>query len=419
MGESLAVTKEIQSVVRKLLPEAGELLQKLIQFESIPGSEQPAISFFEKKLQELNGEVEPIRFPDHFTEDPEYSYPIDGLEYDGRYNLRFSREGSRHGPTLLFNAHMDVVPPSEGMDDPWSGRQDGDVIYGRGACDDKGPLVAIWLLLRALDELNLDLPGKILFHVVNEEENGGNGTLGMIRHGENADACIVMEPSAGKLYTSVRGAVWFRIRLFGKAGHSGQAGRTRSALSLARQAMDALETYHKQLLEASKEIPLFDQYENPMPLTFGRLTSGNWPAAAPSGALLEGVLGFLPNRSREEICEAFDRVLQEDIGLKESDYELDFTYRHDCSVTDPDSELPKALLDASGKSGVPLEVSAFPASCDAWFYPHFLSIPTVVYGPGDLQYAHSKEEQINLSDIGKSAELLIHTVLHFTEEKQE
>jgi len=414
MNRESTERERIRKAVETHLPQAGELLRKLIGFSSTPGEEQPAIEFFERELKKLNGRVEPIPFQENFSQDPEYSYPLSGISYEGRYNLRFERSGSEHGPSLLFNAHMDVVPPSEGMDDPWGGRKEGDTIHGRGACDDKGPLVAVWLMFRALDELELNLPGKLVFHVVNEEENGGNGTLAMIRHGENADGCIVMEPSAGKLYTSVRGAVWFRIRLFGKAGHSGQAGRTRSALAMARQVMDAMEDYHSELLKESGDLDLFDQYENPMPLTFGRLAAGNWPAAAPSEALLEGVLGFLPNRNREQICLDLDRVLHETVGLKKSEYELEFTYRHDCSVTDPASDLPASILEASRRSDVPVEVSAFPASCDAWFYPHFLSIPTVVYGPGDLQYAHSKEEQIDLAAIGQSAELLIHTVKQFS-----
>mgnify|MGYP002760957936 CR=1 FL=1 len=115
---------------------------------------------------------------------------------------------------------MDVVPPSEGMKNPWKATKKDSSIYGRGACDDKGPLVAVYLALKTLDQLKFDIPGKVIFHIVNEEENGGNGTLGMVRRGEKADGCIVMEPSAGKLFTSIRGAVWFRIKFHGISAHS-------------------------------------------------------------------------------------------------------------------------------------------------------------------------------------------------------
>lgn len=403
----------VQEKVQALLPWATELLQSLIAFPSTPGQEHDAMVHMEEVLSGLGGTVERVAFPANFSKDPEYSSPIPSISYDGRFNLRFARQGSAPGRTLLFNAHMDVVPPSEGMENPWGGEVQDGTIFGRGACDDKGPLVAVALALKVLDELGADLPGSIVFHCVNEEENGGNGTLAMIRHGEEADGCIVMEPSAGKLFTSVRGAVWFRVRFFGKAGHSGQAGQTRSALALARKAMDALDGYHAELLASSRNIPLFDQIANPMPLNFGHLAAGNWPAAAPNEAILQGVLGFLPNKSREEICREFESVLREKAGLTSADFELGFTYRHDCSVVEPSEPLPTAVMESAATAQVPLQIAAFPASCDAWFYPHFLSIPTVVYGPGDLRFAHSREEQIGLDEIAASAQVLIHTAARF------
>ena len=44
-------------------------------------------------------------------------------------------------------------------------------------------------------------------------------------------------------------------------------------------------------------------------------------------------------------------------------------------------------------------MDALTASCDSWLYNNQLGIPTVVYGPGTLRYAHSNEEQIALAEI--------------------
>jgi len=60
-----------------------------------------------------------------------------------------------------------------------------------------------------------------------------------------------------------------------------------------------------------------------------------------------------------------------------------------------------------------LTVSGMTASCDAWFYNNQLGIPTVVYGPGTLGVAHSKDEQIALADIGKAAEVLARLILDY------
>jgi len=45
------------------------------------------------------------------------------------------------------------------------------------------------------------------------------------------------------------------------------------------------------------------------------------------------------------------------------------------------------------------EIDAMTASCDSWMYNNQLGIPTVVFGPGTLGYAHTNEEQIALADI--------------------
>ena len=366
------------------------------------------MAFLDEEFGKLGVEVERVPMTNALRDDPDYSSPIPDIEYDGRYNLRIRRPGTGGGKTVVFNAHVDVVPPSQEMQEPWAARVEDGVVYGRGACDYKGPLTSLYLTLKALQETDAQLQGDVVAHLVCEEENGGNGSLAMVRAGEQADACICLEPTDHKVFTSIRGAVWFRIVFKGKAGHSGQAGRTRSALLMARDAIGVLERYHAGLLAASRGFPLFDPYPNPMPITFGKLQAGNWPAAAPDRAVLEGVLGFLPNKTKEDICaEMRAALLDGGADLGPDDFDLAFTYRHDCSVLDPSHPFPQGLLAAADMAGAPAKIDAMTASCDAWFYNNQLGIPTVVYGPGTLGVAHSKDEHIKLADVTKAAEVFL------------
>lgn len=406
--------EKIQETISKLLPDAREFLCDIMKYPSTSGQEHELMLFLEKRFQMLNSEVDRVAMSDDIINDPDYCNPVPDIKYDGRFNLRVSKKGKGNGKTLLFNAHTDVVPASEGMTDPWNPRIEGDTVFGRGACDDKGQVALFYLVMKALDELGIELDGRIIGHLVNEEENGGNGSLAMTRAGENADACIVLEPTEKRLLTSIRGAVWFKIQFKGIAGHSGSAGQTKSALLMARDAIGVLEKYHAGLLAASRGFPLFDPYPNPMPITFGRLQAGNWPAAAPNKATLEGVLGFLPNKTKEDIClEMKEALLNGGIGLAEDDFELSFMYRHDCSVLEPEHELPQMLLKSAGKTGVPLKIDAMTASCDAWFYNNQLHIPTLVFGAGTLKVAHSKDEQISIIDIGEAAAIILNFILEY------
>ena len=147
---------------------------------------------------------------------------------------------------------------------------------------------------------------------------------------ERADACIVMEPTDCRPVTCARGALWFRVTCKGRSAHSGQPGRGINALNLARRAMDAMEKYHADLLDRSRSseslgVALFEEFENPMPLTFGCCRAGNWPATSPALAVFEGVLGFLPNRTREEVMHELRQALADSIGSALSDYvDIDF-----------------------------------------------------------------------------------------------
>lgn len=413
-----AILEQLRHKATELLPDAQHFLCELIRFPSTSGRETAAMEYLEREFSNLGLDVQRMPLSDSLVDDPDYSDPVPGLKYDGRFNLVVSRNGEGGGRSMILNTHVDVVPPSEGMEEAWNGNLKEGTVFGRGACDAKGQVATLYLLMRLIDSTKLPLAGHVILHFVVEEENGGNGSLAMVRAGKVADGCIVMEPSDNQVFTSIRGAVWFRLVLRGKAGHSGAAGQTRSALLMARDAIGILEDYHHELLERSRGFELFDRYPNPMPITFGRLHAGNWPAAAPSEAVLEGVLGFLPNMSKEDVCQEMRAVLLERGGdsLAEN-MELSFMYRHDCSVLDPSHPLPRCILECASELGRNLRVSGMPASCDAWFYKNFLGIPTVVYGPGSLKVAHSKEEQIELSQIAESAALLARVLLKYCGER--
>ncbi len=397
---------ELRAAVAAARPETERFLCDLIRFPSLPGQEAGAMEYAARRFAEL-GDVERVPLSNALREDEDYSDPVPGIDYTGRFNIRFRRAGAGGGRTLLFNTHLDVVPPSQGQQRPFDPTVEDGLVRGRGACDAKGQAATLFTALAALKRLDVKVRGDVLAHLVVEEEVGGNGTLAMTRRGEQADACIVMEPTTMRILSSVRGAVWFRVTTTGRPGHSGRAGDTVSALKQAVKVIEILEGYHARLLAASRGFPLFDPYPNPMPLTFGRLEAGNWPASAPSRAVMAGVLGLLPNKTRHQVMEEMRQAIVEggDEWLREH-FTLEFMYRHDAHVLDPCHPLPTGLQAACREAGAEGEISAMTASCDSWFYNNQLGIPSVVFGPGSLGFAHSNDEQIHLDEIGAAAVVL-------------
>ncbi len=412
--ELLAGNVGLEDVLTRITEDAAAFLCDLIRFPSTRGKEGPVNRFIRDKMRELVNEANLVQIPEMFKQHKEYRWLISELSYHDTQNVRLTLGGhDANARSLALNAHSDVVPASKNQVGAFEPMIENGIVFGRGACDDKGQIAAIYLAFKTLKALALKPKGKVTVDIVIEEENGGNGTLFAIQEPPRADVAVVMEPTELKIIPAVRGAVWFTLTCIGKPGHSGRSADVVSALKLAVKAMSALEKYHEDLLARSRgKNPLFDQFENPMPVTFGQMNAGDWPATVPATATVKGVFGFLPNVHMKEVQDGMADALrnQGDEWLREH-FELKFDMlASDGNEIPIDHPLVKCLEDASRKSGLEPEVSAMTASCDAWFYNNQLGIPTIVMGAGSLKHAHSNEEQIKIVDMQKMAMTLIHFI---------
>jgi acetylornithine deacetylase/succinyl-diaminopimelate desuccinylase-like protein len=407
----------LDRALRAHLEDTVAFLCDLIRIPSMRGHEGPVNRVIHDRLHAFCTRAELLQIPASFVEDPGYSWPMPGLTYADTQNLRLTILGSDPlARSLILNAHADVVPPSINQINPFVPDVKGGVVFGRGACDDKGQIAVIYLLLRTLATLGLRPRGTITCDIVIEEENGGNGTLFMTRSPVHADAAIVMEPSEGKVFAAVRGAVWFELIVEGRAGHSGMVGDAVSALKEAVKAMSVLEEYHDRLLAASRgTYPLFDVYENPMPVTFGILNAGDWPATVPASACVKGVFGFLPNTNVRTVQEGMiDAIRNSRHEYLRDHCTINFTMlNNEGNALPTDHPLVQEVVKGAAEAGYPAVISAMTAACDAWHYSMKLNIPTVVMGAGSLKYAHSNEEQIAVEDMYRMAKTLIRFLEHW------
>ncbi len=401
------IKQDLDPIIDKHINSVINFLCEMIKFESTRGHEGPVNRFIFNEMKSLCDEAELIQIPDSFSSHPDYSWKMEGINYSDTQNVRFKfNPKSSKGKSLIINAHSDVVPQSKNQKDAFNPIIKNGKIFGRGACDDKGQIAVIYFVLKCLDILKLKPGAPVSIDIVIEEENGGNGTLYAIRDQMKADAAIVMEPSQFKILSSVRGAVWFEVKCIGKPTHSGSQGPGISAIKLAYQAMHILEDYHDELLRKSRGTNrLFDEYENPMPITFGILNAGDWPATVPAVASIKGVFGFLPNATVQEVQDGMKDALKKhgDNWLRDN-FEITFNMLNNEGNQIPENHpLVEELKRAELKAGINPVVSAMTAACDAWQYVHRLNVPTVVAGAGNLNHAHSNIEQIEIEDIKKRA----------------
>src|SRR5258705_9334510 len=155
-------------------------LGELIRIPSITGSEEAIQDAMERLFEEVGLETKRIvTDPVAFADDPDFP----GAEMP-RTSLpvvtgRLGRSGGRR---LLLVGHVDVVPPGDLSTwslDPWAAEVRDGRMYGRGACDMKGGVVAILAAVRAIVASGVagELHGELLVVSVPSEEDGGQGML--------------------------------------------------------------------------------------------------------------------------------------------------------------------------------------------------------------------------------------------------
>ncbi len=392
----------------ELLVETAIFLLRLIQFESVSSYEGPAMEWLYEQFKNLADECEKVPIPEDIADDPNYAFRMGDKPYEGRPNVRVVLKGDGTGKSVIFNAHVDVVPPSKGQKRPYDPYIKHGAMYGRGACDDKGQVAVLWTLLKAMKELGIRPKGDVILHIVVEEETGGNGTLAMIQRGEKADCCINLEPSMNNILTSVRGAVWFTSTVYGRAGHSGSAQTTVSALKMSLEVLRIIEEYHDELLmNTINDDPLFAKLVNPMPVTFGQNKGGDWPAMAPQKQVFSGVFGFLTTPKEEVMSQMVERIKTRGPEWLMDNFEMTFKYRHDTSRIDPELPFVQTLAESYRTMGVKSEISAMPASADTWFYTNLLGVPALVTGCGNLEDAHTCNENVVLKDLINETAVLL------------
>ncbi len=154
----------------------------------------------------------------HFTktEDRPQGLPPEDV-YADRGNLLYfvpGKDGYEGPDGVGVNAHIDVVKPYIPP------RDAGDILYGRGVCDDKGAIVAMVAALRVLAEALQQGKGQLARNLVNmfviEEETGGNGSLSLALDQSLRQlygSLLVLECAGNDIHPANRGAVWYKATL--------------------------------------------------------------------------------------------------------------------------------------------------------------------------------------------------------------
>jgi len=273
---------------------------------------------------------------------------------DGTVNL-FYKWGE---PKIIFCTHLDTVPPYI------KPKTEGNKISGRGACDAKGQIIAVYHTCRELYDKGEDNFGLLL---VSGEEVGSKGAKVANELITGCEYVIVGEPTENRLIKAGKGIQLYEVRIDGISAHSGYP-------QLGDDAVERMRLFLNRLSKAG--FPA-DPLLGNTTFNIGMLSSNNV-----HNVLSDLVTFKLYFRTTFASHSVVEQILQSISGSQ-------------ITITKIREDNPMRFHYLEG-----FESNTVAFGSDA---PCLYNLgKCLMYGPGTIKVAHTDEEYINIEDINKA-----------------
>lgn len=330
---------------------------------------------------------------------------------EGRANVIATRKGTKEGPSLMINVHLDTVG-TDGMKNPFSAEFKEGRIFGRGAQDTKGGMAAVLGMAKLLSEQDIQLLGDLVLAFVADEEHLSIGTTDLLKH-VKTDAALVIEPTDLDVCIGHRGFGVFQLKTRGRTAHGGNSewgidanlhmGHLLMELDLLKKKWQE-DHHHKLLGVPGLHIPLLSggrQLFSYADECTAHIECRTVPGQSHTGVLhdLQGILDSLRER-----MDNFTGSVRPDIWR--SPYEIEV-----------DRPVVQSLVAATAEvRGMTPKLITHPWWEDAALLGE-AGIEAVVMGPVGSGL-HTDEEWVDARSVIMMAEILLKTVQNFCNNKK-
>ena len=331
-----------------------ELTRKLIDIESVTPKEEAIglwlLEYLRPLAHQYGGSIETLDVEPH------------------RFNV-FVHWGE---PAVTLSTHLDTVPPF------FPSREDGEFIWGRGACDVKGIIAA---MIKAVEGLLADGHRNFaLLFVVGEERNSA-GAYSAAKTPRGSRFLVNGEPTENRLALGSKGAFRFEFHASGKMAHSAYPELGESAIL---KLLDALARVRKMPLET-------DPILGPSTLNIGTITGGRAPNVIPDHASAEIFIRLVDDGAA--VRKQVDEVAGDLVEVKQV------------------LTIPAIRLGAlpGFETFVASYTTDIPAFGGAWGKPYLI-------GPGTIHVAHTSEERVPKDQLAAAVGIYRDLVLRLPKE---
>ena len=326
---------------------------------------------------------------------------------EGRDNIIATYESNSSPYHLIMEAHQDTVPVDGMIVDPFHAKLEGSRLYGRGSCDVKGPMTAMLLCLKRLQESNPKNSCSVTLVLAVDEEHSHSGIdhycdqLNQEKKNSEYHAAIIAEPTNLNLVTSHKGAVRWIIETKGIACHSSAPDQGQNAIYSMADVIHQIETLTHQL-----ELRTPHEELGKPTISIGVIEGGACVNMVAEHCEIQIDRRLLPGEdAKTAIKDVRDTI------LKAPNIDENLIYFQPPWVqTKPfdgrnNIDFLKPLKECIIPENDPCHCYGVPFGTDAGFLAN-CNIPSVVFGPGSIDQAHTKDEWIDIPQIEKAIEIL-------------
>ena len=314
--------------------------------------------------------------------------------------------GSGEGKGITLNGHMDSIPPFD-MEDPYSGKIIEDDLYGRGACDMKAGIIAMAYAMIGIKRSGLIPKGDIVLSAVVGEEYGSYGANHYVRNNSLPAYGICGEPTDMKIATAQKGLHWYEFRIPGRRVHS----------SVSDTGINAILRLNEFLTCIQQELlPKLEKRVHPLLgkslINLGKVWGGEQPNVVPGEVFVQLERRYLPGETRASVEAELDEIVKMCNRNYEKEYEI--TYKsmpYSLRTSKTPLDIPKDHpivrgMEAAGKEviGDVPEIIGVPFWGDAGVL-FDAGVDCILFGPGSIADAHSKNEKVNLTNVYHAAQM--------------
>jgi acetylornithine deacetylase len=325
--------------------------------------------------------------------------------FPGRPNVMARLPGKNPNRRLVLEAHTDTVSVKGMTIPPFEPEIRDNKMFGRGSCDTKAGLATMMHALVSLKEEGIKPPCEVLLAAVVDEEYSYRGVVKLCED-LKADAAIVAEPTEMRAVIATKGVLRCRIIVHGKSAHSSKPHLGVNAITHMARVIAAIEEDNTRM--AALQHPLVGCGT----CNIGVITGGVQVNFVPDRCAIEIDRRLLPGQRASDAVDHYRQLLRSLEGIT-AELEEPLLLVDEALDTPADSAVVQTATQVLDDMGLNAEPCGVPFGCDASKLSR-AGIPSIVFGPGSIDRAHTADEYVELHQVEQALEFQRRFILSFT-----